>query len=280
MSNEMPLGKLGRAIVSRRQPSGAAGALVAYITAGDPNLAATEAFVEAFEQAGVAVVELGVPFSDPVADGPVNQRAAERALKSGTTLKAVLESVLRMRKRGIKVPIVLFTYYNPVYAFGLEAFAHQASVAGVDGVLPLDLPPEESVDFRRALGRVDVETIFLAAPTTPVARLSRIDEASSGFVYYVSRLGVTGVRSDVPPELAQELERVRSVVSNPIVVGFGLSTPEQVKLAAQAADGVVVGSAFVDVIEKTPSVPDATAKLKTFATSLVQALQGSAQQKR
>jgi tryptophan synthase alpha chain len=248
-------------------------AFIPYITAGDPHLEGTVLFVEALAAAGANIIELGVPFSDPMADGPVNQRAAERALKSGTTLKKILECVLQIRQKGIRTPIVLFTYYNPVFAFGLNAFAHQAKVAGVTGVLCLDLPPEEATEYRKVLGSVGIETIFLAAPTTDDARLSVIDKASTGFVYYVSRTGVTGARQDLPPELEQEVKRIKRVVKNPVAVGFGISTPVQAAGVALHADAVVVGSAVVKIIEENPQPSVAADKIRQFVSGLVKAIQ-------
>lgn len=248
-------------------------AFIPYITAGDPNLEATMLFVETLAVAGANVIELGVPFSDPMADGPTNQRAAERALKSGTSLKKILECVLRIRQKGIRTPIVLFTYYNPVFAFGIDAFAHQASVAGVSGVLCLDLPPEEATEYRAVLGKVGIETVFLAAPTTDDARLSIIDKASTGFVYYVSRTGVTGARQDLPVELEEDMKRLKKHVRNPVAVGFGISSPVQAAAVARVADAVVVGSAIVKIIEDNPEPQTAADKIRKFATTLVNAIQ-------
>jgi len=253
---------------ARKKAQGRA-AFVPYITAGDPDLPATKLFVETLVAAGADVVELGVPFSDPMADGPVNQRSAERALKTRITLRKVLEFVRELRASGVTVPIVLFTYFNPVFAFGCEAFAREAARAGVDGVLALDLPPEEGVEYRRLLRAAGIDTVFLAAPTTSDARLKLIDEAASGFVYYVSRTGVTGVQSSLSGDLEPELRRLRTQLTKPVAVGFGISDPTQARTVAKLSDGVVVGSALVRLIEEHPKPADAAARIRDFATALV-----------
>lgn len=248
-------------------------ALISYLTAGAPTLEATGRFLAALEAAGSDVVELGVPFSDPIADGPVNQRAAEQALKSGTTLKKILSFVERYRRNGGRMPIVFFTYLNPIVRFGLEQFAEEAARAGVDGVLVVDLPPEEAGEFRRAMANAGVDTIFLASPTTSAARLRLIEKASTGFVYYVSRLGVTGARSRLDSNLGVELRALRRHVRKPIAVGFGISTPQQARAVARQADGVVVGSALVALTEdRRPK--EAAKGLESFARKLAKAVKG------
>ncbi len=248
-------------------------AFVPYITAGDPSLEATELFVRRLVEAGAAAIELGVPFSDPMADGPTNQRAAERALKSGTSLKKVIALVARVRASGITTPIVLFTYFNPVFKMGFEAFAESAAQAGVNGVLTVDLPPEEATEYRAALGARALETIFLASPTTPPARLSTIGRASSSVVYYVARNGVTGAQRELPEELLQELAQVtRGVGDRAVMVGFGISAPEQAKRVGQHADAVVVGSALVQLIENSRSASEAADRLTQFSLGIVAAL--------
>lgn len=222
---------------------------VAYLTAGDPTLAATEAFVRALARGGADIVELGVPHSDPVADGPTNLKAAERGLASGTTLSGILDAVARLRAAGEKVPIVIFSYLNPILRLGLDAFAERAARSGVDAVLVVDLPAEESEEHCARLHAKGVGTIFLASPTTRPERLARIDAASSEFVYYVSRTGVTGTRESLSSTLGSEVAATRSRVKAPLCVGFGISTPEQSATVAALADGVIVGSAFVKIIE-------------------------------
>jgi tryptophan synthase alpha chain len=227
--------------------------IVAYITAGDPFIDATLEFVLALEEAGTDVIELGVPFSDPLADGPTIQRASERALKSGASLPKILELVGRIRKSS-QIPLVLFSYYNPILQMGLETFAAAASGAGVDGVLATDLSPEESVEYRRILAARHLDTIFLCAPTSTDERLASIAACSSGFLYLVSRTGVTGAKDTLPDDLPALLRRVRSFTTLPIAVGFGISLPGHVTLLGGLADAAVVGSSLVAEIEhaKTP----------------------------
>jgi tryptophan synthase alpha chain len=227
--------------------------IVAYITAGDPSIDATLEFVLALEEAGTDVIELGVPFSDPLADGPTIQRASERALKSGASLPKILELVGRIRKSS-QIPLVLFSYYNPILQMGLENFAAAASAAGVDGVLATDLSPEESVEYRSILAMHYLDTIFLCAPTSTDERLASIAACSSGFLYLVSRTGVTGAKDTLPDDLPALLRRVRNFTTLPIAVGFGISLPGQVTLLGGLADAAVVGSSLVAEIEhaKTP----------------------------
>jgi tryptophan synthase alpha chain len=227
--------------------------IVAYITAGDPSLDATLEFVLALEEAGTDVIELGVPFSDPLADGPTIQRASERALKSGASLSKILELVGRIRKSS-QIPLVLFSYYNPILQMGLETFASAASNAGVDGVLATDLSPEESVEYRHILAMHHLDTIFLCAPTSTDERLASIAACSSGFLYLVSRTGVTGAKDTLPDDLPSLLRRVRNFTTLPIAVGFGISLPGHVTLLGGLADAAVVGSSLVAEIEhaKTP----------------------------
>jgi tryptophan synthase alpha chain len=222
--------------------------IVAYITAGDPSLDATHKFVLALAEAGADVIELGVPFSDPLADGPTIQRASERALKSGTTLASVLDLVRQIRQSS-EVPLVLFSYYNPVLQMGLERFARNAASAGVDGVLITDLTPEESDDHRRILSAHHLDTIFLGAPTSTDDRLAKIAAASSGFLYLISRTGVTGAKDSLPDDLPGLLRRARRVTQLPIAVGFGISLPGHVSVLGGLADAAVVGSALVSEIE-------------------------------
>lgn len=232
--------------------------LVAYVTAGDPSLAATQEIVLAAAEAGADIIELGVPFSDPLADGPTIQRASERALRSGTTLAGVLGLVRSLRAKS-EVPLVLFSYFNPILQMGLEKFAAAAADAGADGVLVTDLTPEEAADYRAAMHARDLDTIFLAAPTSTDARLERIAEASSGFLYLISRAGVTGERATLPEDLPGLVRRARTFTRLPIAVGFGISLPTHVSVLGGIADAAVVGSALVAEIEKASST-DAAAK--------------------
>jgi tryptophan synthase alpha chain len=241
--------------------------IVAYITAGDPTLDTTLRYVLALAEAGADVIELGVPFSDPLADGPTIQRASERALKSGTTLHGVLELVGRIRQTS-QVPLVLFSYFNPVLQFGLEKFAAAAAEAGTDGVLVTDLTPEESEDYRRMLQAHHLDTIFLAAPTSTDERLQKIAACSSGFLYLISRTGVTGAKDALPDDLPALLRRARSFTQLPIAVGFGISLPGHVSVLGGLADAAVVGSALVSEIEKAASVDAASAALRDRTHSL------------
>ncbi len=223
--------------------------IIGYITAGDPSLDATLKFVLALAQAGADVIELGVPFSDPLADGPTIQRASERALKSGTTLASVIELVGRIRKAS-QVPLVLFSYYNPILQMGLEKFANATETAGADGVLATDLTAEESDDYRRILAAHHLDTIFLGAPTSTDERLAKIAACSSGFLYLISRTGVTGAKDALPDDLPALLRRARAATRLPIAVGFGISLPGHVSVLGGLADAAVVGSALVAEIEK------------------------------
>lgn len=236
--------------------------IVAYITAGDPSLDATLKFVLTLADAGADVIELGVPFSDPLADGPTIQRASERALRSGTTLAGVLDLVHRIRQSS-QVPLVLFSYYNPILQMGLEKFSSSAATAGADGVLATDLTPEESDDYRRILGARHLDTIFLGAPTSTGERLAKIAACSSGFLYLISRTGVTGAKDTLPDDLPALLRRARAVTQLPLAVGFGISLPGHISVLGGLADAAVVGSALVSEIENatksgvSPSAVDA-----------------------
>ena len=234
--------------------------IVAYITAGDPSLDATLKFVLALAEAGADVIELGVPFSDPLADGPTIQRASERALKSGTTLAGVLDLVRRIRKSS-QVPLVLFSYYNPILQMGLARFASAAADASADGVLATDLTPEEAADYRSILAAHHLDTIFLGAPTSTDERLAKIAACSSGFLYLISRTGVTGAKEALPDDLPSLLRRARSVTHLPIAVGFGISLPGHVSVLGGLADAAVIGSALVSEIEAASSVDAAASAL-------------------
>ncbi len=243
--------------------------IVAYITAGDPSLDATQKFVLELAETGADVIELGVPFSDPLADGPTIQRASERALKSGTTLAGVLDLVRRIRQSSPPandVPLVLFSYYNPILQMGLEKFAAAAAAAGADGVLATDLTPEESGDYRRILAAHLLDTIFLGAPTSTDERLAKIAACSSGFLYLISRTGVTGAKDALPDDLPALLRRARSVTQLPIAVGFGISLPGHVSVLGGLADAAVIGSALVSEIEKA-TVPNPTSAAIDAAAS-------------
>ncbi len=244
--------------------------IVAYITAGDPSFDATLKFVLALAEAGADVIELGVPFSDPLADGPTIQRASERALKAGATLAGVLGLVRRIRQSS-QVPLVLFSYYNPILQMGLEKFASAAESAGADGVLATDLTPEESEDYRRILAAHHLDTVFLGAPTSTDERLAKIAACSSGFLYLISRTGVTGAKDALPDDLPALLRRARGVTQLPIAVGFGISLPGHVSVLGGLADAAVIGSALVSEIEKAPSVDAAATALAERVRSFKEA---------
>jgi tryptophan synthase alpha chain len=240
---------------------------VAYITAGDPSLDASEQIVLGAAEAGADIIELGVPFSDPVADGPTIQRASERALRGGTTLGGVIDLVRRLRAQ-TEVPLVLFSYFNPILQMGIEKFAGAASAAGADGVLATDLTPEESADYRAVLHSHGLDTIFLAAPTSTDARLAKIAGVSSGFLYLISRTGVTGAREVLPEELPGLVRRIRKFTTLPVAVGFGISLPTHVTVLGGIADAAVVGSALVAEIEKAPSAQFAAKAVGELVGSL------------
>jgi tryptophan synthase alpha chain len=237
--------------------------LIAYVTAGDPSPERTPGIVAALERGGVDLVELGVPFSDPIADGPVIQRGADRALRAGTTVPKVLEMARKIREHS-QIPLLLFTYMNPVLRYGLERLAADAKAAGVDGCLLTDLSVEEAGSYMGVMRAAGLDTVFLAAPTSTEARLKLAAQYSTGFVYLVSRTGVTGERAALSEALEPLIARTRAVTKLPLAVGFGISTPQQAGEVAKMADGVVVGSAIVRMIEKNAS----DAELEAFARSL------------
>lgn len=244
--------------------------LVAFLSAGDPSLAETESFVLALDAAGADVVELGVPFSDPVADGPAIQRSSERALRAGASLSGVLDLVASIRRKS-DVALVLFSYYNPVLQMSIERFARRAADAGADGVLITDLTPEEAGDYRRIVHAHGLDTVFLAAPTSTDERLRQIAEASTGFLYVISRTGVTGASESLPEDLPALIRRVRRASRLPVAVGFGISLPGQVSVLGGLADAAVVGSALVQEIEQASSVEAAREALGARVRALKQA---------
>jgi tryptophan synthase alpha chain len=237
--------------------------LVTYITAGDPDLPRTEGIIRALDRAGADVLEIGVPFSDPLADGPVIQRATERALASGTTLAGVLGLLARLRN-DVQAPFVIFSYANPIFRLGAERFADQAAAAGVDGVLVLDLPIEEADDFRNLLAARGIDTILLLSPTTTDERLRKAAALGSGFLYAISRLGVTGVRDTLADGAEEMVARIRAASDLPVALGFGISTPEHVRRVGQWADAAVVGSALVNVIAQSGGADDLDAKVEEY----------------
>ena len=245
------------------------GGFIPFITIGVPDLATSERLLIELAKAGADVIELGVPFSDPVADGKVIQRASERALRNGVTVHDALACAQNVRRR-IDVPLVLFSYFNPLLQFGHERFAAAASQAGIDGILVTDLIPEEADSWTQSLLQHQLDPIFLAAPTTSDKRLARIARHARGFIYAVSRAGVTGERDQLTRDAEALVERVRSVSDLPVAVGFGISSPEQVRAVWRFADAAVVGSAIVNQIEKFGDSPDLVKHIGNFARSLVQ----------
>ena len=245
-------------------------ALVTFITAGDPDLETTAAMLPILAEAGADIIELGIPFSDPMADGPTIQRASERALAGGATLEGILQLVSNARKQ-VSVPIVLMGYSNPIYAYGWQRFAEDAVVAGVDGLLLVDLPPEEADELLPVAQAAGLEIIFLLTPTSGSDRVKRVARCGGGFLYYVTVTGVTGARQSISTSLADELKTVRTAIKLPVVAGFGISTPEQAAQVASAADGVVVGSAIVKLFEQHQGTI-LQQKVIDFVSSLKQAI--------
>ena len=244
-------------------------ALIAYLTAGDPTLERTPALVEALVAGGADLIELGVPFSDPIADGPVIQRAGQRSLAAGTTLAGVLRTAAQIRERS-SVPLLLFTYLNPVVHYGVERLAADAAAAGIDGCLLTDVSVEEAKSYVEAMHRNNLDTVFLAAPTSTGRRLRLVAEYSTGFAYLVSRTGVTGVQESLSASVAPLVASMRAVTSLPLAVGFGISRPEHVAELGRQVEGVVVGSAFVRLIEQYAADPKLEARLEAFARELKQ----------
>jgi tryptophan synthase alpha chain len=244
---------------------------IVYIGAGDPNLEATRELALAFDKSGVDILELGVPFSDPLADGLVNQLAAQRGLESKTTPPKLLETVVAIRKQS-EIPIVLYIYFNLIHRVGMEKFIADAARAGVDGLLILDLPPEESNNYESLMRQNNLCHIYLVAPTTPEDRMEFIVKRGSGFIYYISREGVTGMQSQVAINLASQVAKIRAHTNLPVAVGFGVSNPEQAKLVAQNADAVVVGSAVVNQIAENGKSKDLVERGGKFVKSLADAV--------
>lgn len=226
-------------------------AFIPYIMAGDPDLAKTEEVILFFEEVGADIVELGIPFTDPLADGPTIQRASERALKKGITLKKVLEFVKRIR-RSIKIPIVLMTYYNPIFKYGEERFVKETVQYGVKGIIVPDLPPDEATDLIRFSKREGLDTVFLLAPTSTEDRVKTVARTSSGFIYYVSITGITGSRLQIDESLGESIKKIRKITDKPVCVGFGVSNPEEASRVSEIADGVIIGSAIVKMLNESP----------------------------
>jgi tryptophan synthase alpha chain len=248
-------------------------ALIPFLMAGDPDLETTEALVLKMAECGADIIELGIPFSDPLADGPTIQAASQRALRNGTGLKDIFS--LAERLKGLDLPLVLMTYFNPVLRFGLREFAEACHKSGVDGIILPDLPPEEAGAWIEEARRKDLDTIFLIAPTSPPERVQLASRFSRGFLYYVSLTGVTGTRQSVADGLEAAVRRIKKDVQTPVAVGFGISTSEQVKEVGSFADGVIVGSAVVKIIEENQKTPEMASRMGDFISSLSRALKGN-----
>lgn len=242
-------------------------ALMPYLTAGDPDLDTTRSLILEFERRGADLLELGVPFSDPLADGVTIQRASQRSLAGGTTLSRILDMVGELRS-DCRLPLLLMSYVNPIFHFGYARFAKEAAAAGIDGLIVPDLPPEEAAELIEATAAHNLHTVFLIAPTSSQQRIRTIAAASKGFIYYVSLRGVTGARSSLSEDLEANIQMIRAETNLPIAVGFGVSTPEQARIASRMADGVIVGSAIVSLLEQTTGQPDQLKHAGDFVASL------------
>jgi tryptophan synthase alpha chain len=250
-------------------------ALIAYVTAGDPNLFMTKKIVVALEGAGVDIIELGIPFSDPLADGPTIQAASHRALLKGITLKKIFTAVKDLRK-ATEIPVVFMTYYNPVLRYGIQNFVKNCKQTGVDGVIIPDLPFEEASDLVKYSKKTGLATIFLVAPTSTKDRIRNIVKNSTGFIYYVSLTGVTGARSKLPAEVTSNVRSIKSLTKKPVAVGFGISSSQQVRNISKVADGVIVGSAIVKIIGKYQNNSrELVSKVSRFAKTLARAIHGA-----
>jgi tryptophan synthase alpha chain len=246
-------------------------AFVAYLTAGDPDLETTARLIPALEASGVDIVEVGVPFSDPTADGPAIQAASQRALKKGATPAKIIAMVANIRRTS-EIPIVLFGYYNPILSYGPELFAADAAAAGVDGILVVDLPPEEAGELRRFSDKAGLAFITLVAPTTDPGRAQKILRGATGFVYYISVTGVTGTAVPEPEDVRRDVERIKAMTPLPVAVGFGISTPEQAATIAPLADGVVIGSALVRLIAEKGAGAELLSAASAYAASIRRAI--------
>jgi tryptophan synthase alpha chain len=246
-------------------------ALVAYLTAGDPDLETTYRLVCELASSGVDILEIGVPFSDPTADGPTIQAASQRALRQGVTLAAILDMIESVRKVS-EIPIILFGYYNPIFSYGNREFAISAKKAGVDGILVVDLPFEESRELRRYTDHEGLDFISLIAPTTDNDRITEITKNATGFVYYISFTGVTGTQKPNPDDIRKEMQRIRNLIKIPMVIGFGISTPAQATEISAYGDGIVIGSAFVKLVEENTGKADLVTTVSTYAKTIKAAL--------
>ena len=248
-------------------------AFIAYITAGDPSIESTIRLVKEFESNGVDIIELGIPFSDPIADGPVNQEAAIRALKNDVNLGQIFDALRTIREES-QIPIIFFSYLNSILSYGVEHFVNDAKDSGLNGALILDLPPEEAGDYKRLMDEKDLETIFLVSPITPPERIEIITHYASGFVYYVSQMGVTGERERVSESISSMVNKIRGHTNIPVAVGFGVSTPKQVRDISKYADGIIVGSSIVKRIGEKGTEPGFEKEIGNYVKTLTAPLKG------
>lgn len=246
-------------------------ALIPFIVAGDPDLETTEALVIRMFESGADIIELGVPYSDPLADGPTIQAASQRALQKGVNLEDIFGLAKKLKE--ITPPLVLLSYFNPIFRYGVKAFAEECQRSGIDGVIVPDLPPEEAQPWIEEARKLGVDTIFLVAPTSPPGRIRLVSKVSRGFIYYVSLTGVTGARGKLPEELKSAVRRIKEESKKPVAVGFGISTPEQVKEVSRFADGVIVGSAVVKIVEEEAGNDGLVHRVGVFVSSLAAAIQ-------
>ncbi len=249
-------------------------ALIPYVTAGDPSMDLTGELVLEMERQGADIIELGVPFSDPLADGPTIQAASQRALANGVRLEDIIRLVKDLRRK-TQIPLILMSYYNPIYQYGLRRTAKKAAAAGVDGFIIPDLPPEEAAQWKEEADKAGLDTIFLLAPTSGPERIKKVTGVGSGFIYYVSVTGITGARHELPADLLAKLDFVKKRSAIPVAVGFGISTPEQVAMLAPHADGIIVGSAIVNLVAKHAEDPQMTAIVGRFVAHLKTGIIGS-----
>ncbi|HOE96090.1 MAG TPA: tryptophan synthase subunit alpha [Candidatus Sumerlaeota bacterium] len=263
------MNRIDRMFAARRREGRAA--MIFFLTAGCPDLESTEQAIDALAEAGVDLIELGIPFSDPIADGPTIQRASQVALERGTTVKAILDLVRRVRARHPDLALLLFTAYNPVFHYGEAAFVAAAAEAGADGLLIPDLPPEEAGELRRLASERELCVVFLVAPTSSSARARAICEASTGFVYYISLRGVTGARAELPADIEERLRELKTLTGKPVAVGFGISGPDQARALVPLCDGIIVGSALVRLIGEQPR-PTLREDVRRFAGEMCAAL--------
>lgn len=263
------MSRIGKKFAELRQRGEAA--LIPFVTAGDPDLDTTLEILRALEKGGADCIELGIPFSDPTADGPTIQRSSERALKSGVSLRSILRTLSAFRQSS-EIPVILFGYYNPFFRYGIEEFCRQAARAGADGMLCVDLPPEESLELRGWADAAGLDLIYLLSPTSDIERIRLVGHSGRGFIYYVSVTGVTGVRRAFDDRLRSQVARVRRMTALPVGVGFGVSTPHQAAWIAEFADAVVVGSALVEIISRAQGSAEKIRRAGAFIANLKRAI--------